>query len=398
MTYPGRTFTRVAIVAIVLLLAACGSSTPGLRPQIWTEVPGLGHVVAAAPPDAGRAWLLGGGVLGPGGINQVAMWSAASPAGPWRRDPVAPVPGRDGPNETILGFAGNGSARPEVAFGSRPSPTEGYPRPSTWTASPGAVPPYWREALAPRELFGGPNVVAVGRPAGGPHGYFIAGTWIGPANQVVAAVWASPDGTTWTRDDAEAAFADGPGTESYGFDVADGPSGVLMVGTTATPVPGDPERRSGGLWYAGAGASWVRLPGLTGSGQTVVNAVQTLGTGWLGGGQQGAHPTVWTIDASRRVAGAALPASGGTASGGTASAAVDDIAVTPTSVLAVGVTAAGAPAIWTAARRGNRLGSWRPVGAPPAGAGWAQARVAAANGQVLVVLDNPERSEVWRET
>jgi hypothetical protein len=192
VAYPGRTFTRVSIAAIVFLLAACGSSSPSPRPQTWTEVRALGHVVAVAPPDAGRGWLLGGGVLGPGGVNQVAMWSAASPAGPWGRDPVDPVPGRDGPNETILGFAGNGVARQVVAFGSRPSPTEGHPRPSTWTAAPGAAAPYWQEALAGRELFGGPNVVAVGRPGARPHGYFIAGTWIGPADQVVV-VLDNPD-------------------------------------------------------------------------------------------------------------------------------------------------------------------------------------------------------------
>jgi hypothetical protein len=300
-----------------------------------------------------------------------------------------PVPGRDGPNETILAFGTQAGDGPLTAFGSRPSPTEGYPRPSTWFAPsgrPGA--PSWQEVLAARELFGGPNVVALGGMSAGPHGYFIAGTWIGPGNHVVAAVWHSSNGLRWTRDDSDPAFRAGSLSESYANDVADGSSGVLLGGTTAIPTPGNPTREVGALWYSNDGGHWVRLASLAARGPTVVRAVRALGGRWVAAGTAGSQPEAWTIDAHRRVSAQALP--------GTAGAAVDDLVVTSASVLAAGVTPAGAPAVWVASRRGDELGSWRLIGSPPAGTGWTGATVAASGGQIVLALFNTNASQVWR--
>jgi hypothetical protein len=352
----------------------------------------VGHVVAAASPAGQGGWLLGGGVIGPDGVNRVAIWSAAAPAGPWRRNALSPVAGRDGPNETIQGFGTRPGPGPLTAVGSRPSPTEGYPRPSTWLAPAGGTgPSTWQEILAARELFGGPNVVAIAGMGAGPHGYFVAGTWLAPDNHVVVSVWRSPTGAGWRRDDTEPSFDAGPGTQSYALTVADGPSGVLLGGTTATPAPGDPTRQLPTLWHSADGAHWTRLPplripGLPGRG--AVRAVRVLGAGWLAAGQAGSRPEAWTVDAQLRSSGRALPGPAGTT--------VTDLAVTPSSMLATGVTPAGTVLVWRAARQGEHLGAWRAVSPPPAGPGWSGASLAAAGDQVVLVVFNDTTSGVWR--
>jgi hypothetical protein len=380
----------VLLAVVAVLMAACQAPVPGPIPQTWIEVKGLGHVISAAPPGARSGWLLGGGVIGPDGVNQVAIWSAAQPSGPWRRDAMAPVPGRDGPNETIQGFAIPAGSGLLAAVGSRPSPTEGYPRPSTWTASAGPGSPAWREALAARELFGGPNVVAIGGAGAGPHGYFIAGTWIGLDNHVVAAVWRSGAGLRWDRDDTEAAFDAGPASQSYALAVGDGPSGVLLGGTTAQPEPGDPTREIPTLWHSPDGAGWARLPTPPSGGRGVIRAVRALGTGWVAAGQAGSRPEAWTLTSGLHPSARTLP--------GAAAATVDDLAVTPTSVWAVGLTPAGSVLLWRAAHHGVQVRGWTAVNPPPAGVGWSGASLAAAGGELIVVASNSTRSEVWRAT
>jgi hypothetical protein len=384
-------WARLAATTVLLasLLEACSAST-GPRSAAWSEVKGLGHVVVVAAPGPGAPWLLGGGVAAGNGVNRVAIWSAAAPAGPWRVDALSPVPGRDGPNETILAFAHQSGAGPVTAFGSRLSPTEGYPRPSTWFASSGsAATPSWQEVLADRELFGGPSVVAVGEMSSGPHGYFITGTWIGPDVHVVAAVWRSVDGLHWTRDDTDPAFDAGPGTESYAYDVADGASGLLVGGTTATPTHQDPTKEVGTLWHSTDGDRWARLQPLPGNGsRVIVRAVRPLGAGWVAAGSAGSEPEVWMVDAQLGINTQALPAPG--------SATVYDLAVTPGSVLAAGVTPTGAAVVWAASRHGQQLGHWRLVSSPPAGAGWSSVSLAAAAGEMVLVMFDDNNAAVWR--
>jgi hypothetical protein len=378
------------VAAAATALPACGgSSSPVAVP--WTKVDGLGHVVSVEAPTGAGQWLLGGGVVTPDGINHVTIWAAPEPGGPWRTASMHPFAGRDGPTELILGLAGG------VALGSYRAPREGYPRPSTWTAAPGTGDGQWREVLANRELFGGPSIVAIGDDAGGGltsglHGYHIAGTWIGPANRVVASVWSSPDGTAWARNDVDPAFTAGPDTQSYGDDIADGATGLLMVGTTGEPSQADPAREVGSLWYSPDGSGWRRLPSLGGADQVAVDVDRAApGGGWLAGGQRTTggteRPAVWTVGADLRVAGATLPGP---------AAVVTDLAVTPAAAWAAGITGAGTPEVWTAPLRGGRPGGWRAVVAPAAGTGWEQARLAAAGGQVVLVLFDASQSEVWR--
>jgi hypothetical protein len=94
------------------------------------------------------------------------------------------------------------------------------------------------------------------------------------------------------------------------------------------------------------------------------------------------------VDAHLGVRAQALPAAG--------SASVYDLAVTPGSLVAAGVTSTGAAMVWAAPRHGQKLGKWRLVSSPPAGAGWSGASVAAAAGQVVLVMFDDDSSEVWR--
>jgi hypothetical protein len=309
-----------------------------------------------------------------------------------------PYPERDGPTELILGLTdGN------VALGSYRAPREGYPRPSTWIAPPGSAGTTWQEVVANRELFGGPSIVAIGDDAGGgltsgPHGYHIAGTWIDPDNRVVATVWSSPRGTGWVRNDLDPAFSAGPDTQSYGADIADSPAGLLMVGTTAEPSPSDPTREVGSLWYSPDGDHWRRLPALSGAQQVAVDVDRPIdinqtggGGGWLVAGQATsagvARPIVWAVSRDLGVSPTRLPGP---------PAVVTDLAVTPAAVWAAGVTRTGTPVVWKAPVRAGRPSGWQLVGPPAAGGGWEQARLAVAGGQVVLVLFDVSRSEVWR--
>jgi hypothetical protein len=256
-----------------------------------------------------------------------------------------------------------------------------------------------REALAGRELFGGPNVVSIGAMSGGPHGFTVAGTWISPRNRVVAAVWRSSDGSRWARNDTDPALGGRPGETPLGYAVADGAPGLLLVGAAEEPVAG---QEDGALWYSPGGSAWVRVaadaPSLTRPGQTVVDAVQPLADGWLAGGgwTSAGHavPVVWAVRAgpTRQVIATALPTSRSARS-----SAVTDLAVTATAAVAAGVVDAH-PALWWAPLHAGRLGGWQAIAAPPlaAPARYRLGLAAAGQGWLLVAFSGTGDSQVWR--
>ena len=382
---------RPLLVAIAALTAVfvtgCGRPAEPLL-STWSPVKGLGYVVSAQAPTVDTPWLLGGDTVGGDGVTHVAAWSAARATGPWQPVGLVPVPGRDGPNETILGFAAPVGLGPIVMFGSRRSPTEGYPRPSTWTAVIGQ-PLLFYEVLADRELFGGPNVVSIGTKSGGgltsgPHGFHIAGTWVGPADAAVASVWgASAAGQPWSRDTTDPAFVAGPGQQAYGADVADGSAGLLMVGYLAAPTTADPLAQYGALWYSADGRAWTRL-GLLPS--AALSAVRVSKGGWTAGGSRGSRPAVWRIGTDLAASLTVLPGTG----------TVTDLAVDGAAVWAAGVSADGSAELW---RGWVPTGRWSAVPVPPAGGvAWDQARLAVGRDQLLLVMFNGTVSAVWRTT
>ncbi|MDQ2728691.1 MAG: hypothetical protein M3Y91_12710 [Actinomycetota bacterium] len=394
--------TMAAVVGTGLVVS-CAPDHPPVAAIRWVRVadrafgsPAAGlQLTAVAAPSAGQPWLVGGDTLTPDGVTHVGVWTSPSPTGPWRQAAMNAAPDRDGPYETILGFAR--SANRTVALGSRNSPEEGYPRPSTWTADGPST--RWQETLASRELFGGPDIVALGAIAAGPHGYSVAGTWVSPYGHPGAAVWRSTDGMEFARDDTDPALAGGPGETPLALDVADNRRGILVVGSASAPKAGQAGHVRGAIWYSPTGASWQRLfasdPDLDRAGQTTVSTVRALGDGWLAAGTtvdgNQSRPMVWSIDATLRLRAQTLPAGAGQPP-----VTISGLAVSATIAVVAGV-GGGRPVFWTAPVDGGRIGRWASVGPEPgpAPAGLRTVSVAAGAGAVTTVLSGPSTSQVW---
>lgn len=343
----------------------------------------LATVVA---PATGRPWLAGGDTLTPDGVTHVGIWSASSPTCPWQQAAMHPAPDRDGPYETILGFATSASGT--VALGSRNSPGEAYPRPSTWTDDGASI--TWKEALAGRELFGGPNIVALGNIAAAR----TATPWPAHGSVPPAIRWRSTDGTQWVRNDTDPALAGQPGETPLALDVADNRRGVLVVGSASAPIPGHAGHQRGTMWFSPTGVSWVRLFGadapLDQASQTAVTAVRAVGDRWVAAGTVGDRPMIWSVDTDLRLRAQALPFTG------QPPIAVSGLTVSATMAVAAGV-AGGQPVFWDAPVEHERLGRWRSV-APERGRGPAGLRtvaVAAGPGGVTAILSGPTTSQVW---
>lgn len=348
--------TLIVALSAFPLLTGCESSGlarvnwHALAPDQLPSPPG-----SVAFPDAvlgagdAQPWLIGGVIATPQpaateGLvitneqRQVAIWEAAAPRGLWDLAGMKPVPGRDGPFETVLNFARRGAA--SVAFGSRASPTEGYPRPSTWTRTATG----WREAVEPRELFGGPNIIGFGGMSAGPHGLFIAGTWSDSHGHAEASVWSSADGSGWARVSAPS-FEGTAGESPIGEGVADSKNGLLLIATVEAPTPQSPGAEHGGAWYSQGGTYWTRV-NPSASTQSTFGAVVPAGQGWLVAGTVGAgssrRAAVWTVGGRPALGKPSLLPGG----------ASDDSRITAawssaTRLYVAGV-AGGRPALWSA--------------------------------------------------
>jgi hypothetical protein len=399
----------LAVSAGVVTAPSCGHAAPVAGAIRWVSVadqtfgsPGAQlHLTTAAASASGQPWLVGGDTLTSDGVTHVGIWSASSPTGPWKRARMQAVPDRDGPYETVLGF-GRVAGR-TVALGSRTSPEEGYPRPSTWTGDGAAT--SWREALAGRELFGGPDIVALGGITGGPHGYSVAGTWVGPSGRPGVAVWRSSDGAHWARNDSDPALVGDAGETPLALDAADNRRGILVVGMASAPLPDQPGHQRGAMWYSPTGASWRRLPAsdsrLDPPGHTSVTAVRALGDGWVAAGTTGdgetTRPTIWTVGADLRLRSRTLPVDAGQSPDAMSGVTVSGLSVSATTAVAAGVSG-GQPVLWAAAVDHGRLGPWRRLrpGPGPVPEGLRTVAVAAGSaGTVTAVLNGSTTSELW---
>ena len=270
--------------------------------QLPSPAASLAFPDAVLGASAQQPWLIGGVIVTPQPATneglvvtneqrQVAIWEAATPRGRWDLAGMKAVPGRDGPFETVLYFAKRDGT--SVAFGSRASPTEGYPRPSTWTRTGTG----WQEALERRELFGGPNIIGFGGMAAGPHGFYIAGTWSDSHGHAEASVWSSADGSAWARV-SDPSFEGTRGETPIGAGVADNKNGLLLIATIEAPTPQSPGAEHGGAWYSQDGRFWTRLNPTTRT-QSTFGAVVPAGEGWLVAGTVGTgsnrRAAVWTV-------------------------------------------------------------------------------------------------------
>ncbi len=229
----------VAVVLAVLSVSACSKPEPS-----WhrVDLPGAADLRDVA--DCGGQWWAVGGRTGGG----PAAWTSAD-GDTWRSVPFAPLPASFyGPREVITDVACAGDR--VAMIGAVPGGAHGNPRVSSWRLDGGRM----VENAAPFETYGGDTAVDVGRLAGGPAGFAIAGNrstgaaaWLSPADARVftlfenapglagktvardavampdgqwaivggaaagsvldqrAAVWLTTDGKSWTRDDPPAA-------------------------------------------------------------------------------------------------------------------------------------------------------------------------------------------------
>ena len=356
--------------------------------------PDTALVQTAAVTSAGDR-LLGGVVVDLSGTRQVAIWESPRPMGPWARTPMAAVAGRDGPNETIFSIAGG--AGEMAAFGYRRSPTEGYPRPSTWI-SPAGPGLHWREILESREFLGGPDIIGFANLTYGPHGFTLAGTWTDARAGSTLAVWRSPDGVSWTRDSTEPSF-DGTADQIPGASgVADSPAGLLLAGTIETPVPTDPGRQEGGLWYSAMGQSWSRLalsadtePAAS---STTFDALAAVPGGWIVVGTERTgsrtRPVAWTVEGSRQVS---RPIPLPNPAGGDFRPLA--IAVDGKRVLVVG-SSGDRSVVWTSAAGWPPSSGWKVVKGPaPTGFTISSASVSPGRSGIVLVLSGSEESDEW---
>lgn len=390
------------MAGVVGSVTACGGgggghpAASGWRPIGDSELvaaPAI-PIVETAASGPGGGWLLGGVTVGSDGTRRVTIWVATGPSGTWRPASMVAVPGRDGPNETVFSIAGDSAHL--VAFGYRRSPTEGYPRPSTWLSS---APGDWHEILEDREFLGGPNVIGFGGLTFGPHGFTLSGTWTDSRGRPTLAVWRSVDGSLWSRDSTEAAF-DGDGAHiPLATGVADGATGILVTGTVEAPTRADPGHRQGGLWFSATGRSWTRVasnPGDRGSaGSSTFDAVADVPGGWLVAGTVTAAgrttATVWFLDTTLQLGPPhLLPGPG---SDGAQPVAVDTYA----GRVFVVAARADRPFMWAGTTaRGDPTG-WTTFGIPVRHVGFpiTTGAVTAGPAGLLLVVAGADRSAQW---
>src|SRR5690349_18264192 len=179
---PARVLRALAALA---LLGAC-ASVPG---NAWRELslPGPGTRLLRDAVSCGGHWYVVGGHAGTDGETSPAVWDSTDGRA-WRSLILTPLAeSYYGPRSVLYAVAcANGRI---AAIGSRSGGVHGNPRVSTWYQRPdGSL----AEAAATFETYGGNTAVDVGRIAGGPSGFLIAGNRTGGA-----AAWLSADGTAF---------------------------------------------------------------------------------------------------------------------------------------------------------------------------------------------------------
>lgn len=411
-----RVATVLLVVALLLSAGACESPSVGRSSLHWRAIPleslsprggPQAEVMAVQAGGAGRPWLLGGVIPEATPYSDgfrtfpmptVAIWRASSVRGPWRRANLHADPQRDGPNETIYYLSSY--ANLQVSFGWRNSPTEGYPRPSAWSGSTDGG--TWQEIIEPREFFGGPSIVGFGGATTGPHGSFVAGTWLNPAGVPVISVWRSVDGRTWTQDATASALTGRDGEIPFAAGVADGAGGVMVIGASEIPSPSDPSARRGALYFSPDGSQWIRLDETLVANrwpQSAFGAVAAFQRGWVVAGtvKRGAltEAGVWMLQNEQ-----AVPRFE-TLTQGPASAAIKmtSVSVGPAGIIVAGVDR-GRLVIWRSSVSDGKPTGWRQLEPPTADALSTAHAVTVASGSeaTALVVQTSRGSQLWTTT
>ncbi|WP_431974722.1 hypothetical protein [Micromonospora haikouensis] len=374
---------------------APGSSAPVPEPPRpdWRALtlptpPGApGRLLLRDAAACGGRWFVVGAVADAAGVTRPAAWSSPVSAGSPPAASAAPrgagfawsslrlTPRTAYGAENVLTAVGCRDGR-LAAVGAKSGGVHGNPRISTWRQlADGSV----VEVPAEFEVFGGPDAVNVGRIAGGPAGWVIAGN-----RGTGAAAWSSADAREFRLVSGVPELASDAAGRTWAADVTAVASGWVLVGSVRAPgrPGGDPA-----VWTSPDGLGWRRqvLPAGDAPGdlQRVVRAGERL----VGVGRRGDALAAWVRDvAGWRPGGALGPATGG-------SGQVAGLAAVDGGVLAVAVAAAGSSA-WFSVDGGG----WAPVRLPAAlaAAPDRSVAVAGAGGEVLLLVDGgAEGARLW---
>ncbi|MET0997854.1 MAG: hypothetical protein ABWX73_03975 [Marmoricola sp.] len=245
---------RLALATLVLVVAAGCSDADDESPPAALRVDWKAQVLPTPPGPQGRVavrdavrcedqWFLVGGVFTSGGESRPAVWSSPD-AVTWASLPLAPVGywARRSVLSSVACRAG------EVAMvGSKEGGAHGNPRVSTWRQRPDGV---FVDVEAAFELYGGPQAVSVGKMAGGPDGWLIAGN-----RTSGAAVWVSPDATDFTLVDDDPQLSRDDQFDTTALDQVHDGRQWTVVGSATTPgrVPRVPMS-----WRSDDGRTWER--------------------------------------------------------------------------------------------------------------------------------------------
>jgi hypothetical protein len=237
-------------------LAACGGVDQAPEPHplnlAWhgTTLPapdGERAVVRAATWCAGH-WVVVGATSTTDGRTRPAVWTSTD-ARQWQNIPLRP--GRDFYTaREILGSVACSRGR-LAAIGTKSGGAHGMPRTASWRErADGSL----AAVSAPFALFGGSEALTVGRMAGGPRGYLLAGTRTNGA-----AVWQSARGGLFRLYDGDPGLASTSLVDTQALDAAAYRSAWVVAGE----VTGQDGSLRAAVWAGDPDTSWTRadLPG-----------------------------------------------------------------------------------------------------------------------------------------
>lgn len=381
----------VAVLGVVVtLLAGCRAAGDDPRPEPvrprWEMAdlpvpPGSpGRLIVRDVTVCAGHWFAVGAVGAPDGGTRPAAWRSVD-GRVWTALPLRPISYYG--ERAILYAVGCSEGRIAVV-GARAGGAHGNPRVRTWRpdADGGLT-----EVPADFEVYGGPEAVSASRIAGGAAGWLIAGARTGGA-----AVWRSQDAAGFALVDDAPGLASDAGLTTIATDVVAVPDGWLVGGGGRPAGRAD---RDPYVWSSADGRAFTRraLPA-TGADEVVQRLVRVGAVVYALGVRGGAFQAwKWSPEAMvaagewRAVAGFGATGAGAVAGVESAAAADGDV------VLAMTVAADG-HRLWRSAAGAS---SWVPVALPGqvSAGGDTSAAVAAADGRMVVTVDDGVAARVW---
>jgi hypothetical protein len=388
MRTPGR--LRAGLLSLLLLCglaAGCDGSTPPLPAPLtldWTRLdlpmpPGPpGRTVLRDVTVCDGHWYAVGAITAPDGATRPAAW-ASTDGSTWRALSMS-AHSFYGKISTV--YAAGCREGVLAAIGAQTGGAHGYPRVNTWQQrSDGSMIEVDASSF---ELYGGPKAVNVSRIVGGPTGWIMAGN-----RSSGAASWVSADASDFAIVEGAPALAGDSTGQTWSADVVATAGGWTMVGGF---LPVGRIDRDPVAWTSPDGVTWQRLavPGDPVA-YDELQRVAVAGDGLLAVGLRGQRFGAWRSDPD------------GWHATGTFGAAATGTVASARSLAVLGGTAYAAVSdgrahrLWRSTDAGATWGEIVAPGPTTAGSGRATA-LAAADGRIVLVLDDGNAAGLWSAT